>query len=107
MTASEPERDPFAALGDPNRRAILEVLAEGSRSVNEIADELPISRPAVSRHLRLLKEAGLVVDVPDGNRRLYGLQGAGAETMARYMEQIWGEAAARFRIAAENTVDRG
>ena len=83
----------------------MEVLAEGMRSVNEIADHLPISRPAVSRHLRLLKEAGLVVDVAEGNRRLYGLHDAGAETMARYMEQIWGEAATRFRIAVENTDD--
>jgi DNA-binding transcriptional ArsR family regulator len=101
------EPDPFAALGDPNRRAIVEVLAGGIRSVKEIAEDLPISRPAVSRHLKLLKEAGLVVAVAEGNRRVYGLHDAGAEAMARYMEQIWGEAAARFRIVAENTGEAG
>ena len=107
MTRPTPEPDPFAALGDANRRAIVEVLAGGMRSVNEIAGDLPISRPAVSRHLKLLKEAGLVVDVAEGNRRLYGLHDAGAEAMARYMEQIWGEAAARFRIVVENTGEAG
>jgi len=67
--------DPFAALGDPHRRAIVVVLIDGPRSVQEIANVLPISRPAVSRHLRLLKEAGLVVDEPVGARRLYRLDG--------------------------------
>jgi DNA-binding transcriptional ArsR family regulator len=99
--------DPFAALGDPHRRAIVELLTDGDRSVNEIADELPISRPAVSRHLRLLKEAGLVVDRPEGTRRLYSLDDKGAEMMAEYMEQVWGEVVARFRLVAENTSERG
>lgn len=63
-------RDPFDALGDANRRAIVRLLAAGDRSVRELADELPISRPAVSRHLRLLKQAGLVIDRPEGTRRL-------------------------------------
>ena len=62
--------DPFDALGDPHRRAIVEPLGPGGRSVREIADTLPISRPAVSRHLRLLKEAGLVVEEPVGTRRV-------------------------------------
>jgi len=95
--------DPFEALGDPQRRAIVELLRGGERSVQEIADELPISRPAVSRHLRLLKDAGLVVSEPRGTRRLYRLHDEGIEAVQAYLEQVWGEAAARFRIAAENT----
>jgi DNA-binding transcriptional ArsR family regulator len=107
MAAEPLEVDPFAALGDPHRRAIVQILAGGDRSVQEIADGLPISRPAVSRHLRLLKDAGLVLDRADGTRRLYSLHGQGAEMVARYMEQIWGDVAVRFRLAAENTRDRG
>lgn len=103
MTGAASGRDPFAALGDPQRRAIVELLTDGKRSVNEIARELPISRPAVSRHLRLLKEAGLVVDRAEGTSRLYSLDDEGAERMARYMEQVWGDAISRFRIVAENT----
>ena len=95
--------DPFEALGDPQRRAIVELLHGGERSVQDIADELPISRPAVSRHLRLLKDAGLVVSEPRGTRRLYRLHGEGIETVQAYLEQVWGEAAARLWIAAENT----
>ncbi len=107
MAAEPLEIDPFAALGDPHRRAIVQILAGGDRSVQEIADGLPISRPAVSRHLRLLKDAGLVLDRADGTRRLYSLHGQGAELVARYMEQIWGDVAVNFRLAAENTRDRG
>jgi DNA-binding transcriptional ArsR family regulator len=91
------------ALGDPTRRAILEALAGGDLSVREIADRLPVSRPAVSRHLRLLKEAGLVADRPEGTRRVYSLDAAGAEEVRAYLERLWGEAAARFRLVAENT----
>jgi DNA-binding transcriptional ArsR family regulator len=74
--------------------------------VRELADELPISRPAVSRHLRLLKEAGLVSDRPEGTRRLYRLQDEGIEAVRAYLEQVWGEAAARFRLAADNAERR-
>jgi DNA-binding transcriptional ArsR family regulator len=95
--------NPFEALGDPNRRAIVELLGDGDRSVQQLADALPISRPAVSRHLRLLKEAGLVTDRAEGTRRLYRLHGEGIEAARAYLEQVWGEAAARFKIAAENT----
>lgn len=98
-----PAQDPFAALGDASRRAIVSMLADGERSVQELADELPISRPAVSRHLRLLKEAGLVADRPEGVRRMYRLDVAGVDEVREYMEQVWGEAVARFRIATENT----
>ena len=95
--------DPFDALGDANRRAIVELLGQGSRSVQEIADELPISRPAVSRHLRLLKTAGLVVEEPAGTRRIYRLHDEGVDAVRRYLEHVWGEAAARFTLLAENT----
>ncbi|MFL5689134.1 MAG: ArsR/SmtB family transcription factor [Chloroflexota bacterium] len=96
--------DPFEALGDPNRRAIVEILGTGGRSVQELADALPISRPAVSRHLRLLKDAGLVVEEPHGTRRVYRLHDEGVDEVRRYLERVWGEAAVRFRLVAENTV---
>ncbi|WP_308214352.1 ArsR/SmtB family transcription factor [Solirubrobacter ginsenosidimutans] len=94
--------DPFNALGDPNRRAIVELLRTGDRSVQELADALPISRPAVSRHLKLLKDAGLVADHAEGTRRLYRLHEEGVEAVRAYLQQVWGEAAARFKLTAEN-----
>jgi DNA-binding transcriptional ArsR family regulator len=99
-------RDPFDALGDPNRRAIVSLLGEGDRSVRELADALPISRPAVSRHLRLLKEAGLVRDRTEGTRHLYRLHDEGFEEVRSYLDRVWAEAATRFRLAAENTRER-
>jgi DNA-binding transcriptional ArsR family regulator len=71
--------------------------------VREIADQLPISRPSVSRHLRLLTEAGLVTAEPRGTRRLYRLHDEGPQAVRDYLEQVWGDAAARVRLAAENT----
>lgn len=103
MAAESPAADPFAALGDEHRRAIVESLADGGRSVSEIASDLPISRPAVSRHLKLLKEAGLVTDRAEGTRRVYSLDNRGVEAIQSYMLEMWGDAVARFRIAAENT----
>lgn len=90
------------ALGDPNRRAIVEILSGGGQSVQEIADRLPISRPAVSRHLRLLKGAGLVDDHAEGTRRIYRLRDEGVEAIRRYFAEVWSEAIPRFRIVAEN-----
>jgi DNA-binding transcriptional ArsR family regulator len=101
-----PAGDPFEALGDPNRRAIVELLgADGpnGRSVGELAGALPISRPAVSRHLRLLKDAGLVVEEPRGTRRIYRLHDQGLDAVRAYLDRVWGDAAARFRLVAENT----
>lgn len=95
--------DPFDALGDPNRRAIVELLGSGGRTVREIADSLPISRPAVSRHLRLLKDAGLVIDEARGTRRIYQLQAQGVQAVEAYLTQVWGDAATRFKLLAENT----
>ena len=94
--------DPFDALGDPHRRAIVELLRTGDRSVRELADELPISRPAVSRHLKLLKDAGLVTDRAEGTRRLYRLHDEGIEAVQAYLQQVWGDAAARFKLLADN-----
>jgi DNA-binding transcriptional ArsR family regulator len=94
------------ALGDPNRRAILEILGDGERSVAEIAGSMPISRPAVSRHLRILNAAGLVADRAEGTRRLYGLRADGAAAVRRFLADVWGDAMARYRIAVENTEPR-
>ncbi|MGZ4729751.1 MAG: ArsR/SmtB family transcription factor [Acidimicrobiales bacterium] len=106
MASTAPSGDPFEALGDPNRRAILELLSGEGRSVQQLADALPISRPAVSRHLRLLKEAGLVAEEPQGTRRIYRLQDQGVEAVEAYLTQVWGEAVMRFRLTAENTTPR-
>jgi DNA-binding transcriptional ArsR family regulator len=97
--ASAPSGDPFEALGDSNRRAIVELLGaaaaagDDGRSVQDLADALPISRPAVSRHLRLLKHAGLVMEEPRGTRRIYRLHDEGIEVVRSYLERVWGEAA--------------
>ena len=95
------------ALGDPTRRAIVEILGRGGRSVQELADRLPVSRPAVSRHLRLLKQAERVTDHPDGTRRVYELRRDGIDAIRRYVEQVWAEAEQRFRLVAENTTPPG
>ena len=106
MASSLPGGDPFGALGNPQRRAIVELLASRPRSVQELADGLPISRPAVSRHLRVLSTAGLVRDEQVGTRRLYRLQETGGIAGVRgYLEDVWGEAAIRFRLFAENTAE--
>jgi DNA-binding transcriptional ArsR family regulator len=98
-----PTADPFEALGDANRREILRLLSEGDLTVGKLADSLPISRPAVSRHLRLLKTAGMVAERAEGTRRIYHLRSEGAEAVRAYLEAIWGSAVVRFRIIAENS----
>jgi DNA-binding transcriptional ArsR family regulator len=107
VTQSARSADPFEALGDPTRRELLRQLADGDRSVTELAGTVPISRPAVSRHLRVLKEAGLVEEAPRGTRRIYHLREEGIEAVRAYLEQVWGDAATRFRLTAENTRKRG
>lgn len=107
MSAPRPAGDPFDALGDPNRRAIVELLRAQERSVQELADLLPISRPAVSRHLRLLKQAGLVLERPRGARRIYALHDQGIQAVRAYLERVWGDAADRFRAVADGTGDAG
>jgi DNA-binding transcriptional ArsR family regulator len=101
--AARPTGDPFDALGDPNRRAIVELLGDRPRSVRDLADALPISRPAVSRHLRLLRAAGLVLEEPQGARRIYRLHDEGVDAVQAYLRQVWGDAIGRFRLVAENT----
>jgi len=96
----------FEALSDANRREILRILSGGDKPVREIADAMTISRPAVSRHLRLLKDAGMVAERAEGTRRIYYLQERGIEAVREYLERVWGEAAARFRLLAENTEAR-
>jgi DNA-binding transcriptional ArsR family regulator len=90
------------ALGDPTRRKIFEQLRWGPRAVGEIANELPISRPAVSQHLRVLKEAGLVTERRAGTRRLYRLDPDGLGELRDYFDDFWSEALAAFKAAAEN-----
>jgi DNA-binding transcriptional ArsR family regulator len=96
----------FEALGDAHRREILALLGDGDRAVHELASSLPISRPAVSRHLRLLKEAGLVGEEAVGTSRIYHLREDGLDAVRRYVESVWGEAATRFRLFADNVDGR-
>ena len=95
-------RVPIDALGDPTRRAILERLLAGPSSVGEIARELPVSRPAVSQHLRVLKEASLVTERADGTRRLYRLDPTGLAELRAYLEGFWTRALADFKEAADD-----
>ncbi len=88
------------ALADPTRRTIFERLAESPSAVGELARELPVSRPAVSQHLKVLKSAGLVIDQPVGTRRVYSVNAAGIETIRDYFDQFWRQALVRFRAAA-------
>lgn len=89
------------ALGDPTRRAVLELLRRGAQPVGEIARNLPVSRPAVSQHLRVLKEAGLVRDRREGTRRLYSVDGRGLSALRTYLETYWDTALAAFKETAE------
>jgi DNA-binding transcriptional ArsR family regulator len=89
------------ALGDPTRRAIVERLAAGPLPVGRLADGLPVSRPAVSQHLRVLKHAGLVTDEAVGTRRLYRLDPRGIATVRGFVEQFWTHALAAYKDAVE------
>jgi DNA-binding transcriptional ArsR family regulator len=89
------------ALGDPTRRAIFERLRRGPSSVGELAAELPVSRPAVSQHLRVLREAGLVTERRDGTRRIYRIEPHGLAELRDYIESFWDDALAAFAAAAE------
>jgi DNA-binding transcriptional ArsR family regulator len=93
--------EPLNALGDPTRRAIFEQLAEGPKPVGELAKALPVSRPAVSQHLKVLKSAGLVSDRPLGTRRVYRIDPAGMVALRAYFERFWDRALADFQAAAE------
>lgn len=95
----------LAALGDPTRRSIFERVAAGPRPVVEIARGLPVSRPAVSQHLKVLKDAGLVTDRKEGNRRVYQLDPHGVGALRDYFSEFWNRALAAFREAAEKEED--
>lgn len=86
--------DALGALGDPTRRAIFELLAARPRAVGELARELPVSRPAVSQHLKVLKEVALVTDSADGTRRLYRVDPRGVHALRDYLDQLWDNALA-------------
>src|SRR5437763_1979947 len=95
------QTDGFSALADPTRRAIFERLAERPGAVSEIAGELPVSRPAVSQHLKVLKDAGLVVDRPDGTRRIYQVDPEGVAALRAYLDTFWNRGLAAFKAAVE------
>jgi DNA-binding transcriptional ArsR family regulator len=91
----------FAALADPTRRTIFERVAARPCAVGELAREMPVSRPAVSQHLRVLKQAGLVTDRAAGNRRIYELDPSGVRTLRTYLDGFWNQSLAAFKAAAE------
>jgi DNA-binding transcriptional ArsR family regulator len=91
------------ALGDPTRRAVFERLASGPLAVVDIARTLPVSRPAVSQHLKVLKDAGLVTDRAEGTRRLYAVDREGLSAIREYFDRFWDEALDAFRRAAEES----
>jgi DNA-binding transcriptional ArsR family regulator len=92
---------PLEALGDPTRRQVFELLRSGPRSVGQLADELPVSRPAVSQHLRVLEDAGLVVHTKAGTRHLYEVDAGGVGALRDWVDGFWNEALARFKAAAD------
>lgn len=91
----------FLALADPTRRQVFERLAEGPRAVGELAEGLPVSRPAVSQHLKVLKAAGLVTDRADGARRVYRIDPAGLGQMRAWLDRFWDVALDAFKAEAE------
>jgi DNA-binding transcriptional ArsR family regulator len=93
----------WTALGDPTRRAIFERLLEGPSAVSALAGELPVSRPAVSQHLKVLKEAGLVADRAEGTKRLYRLEPDGIAAVRAYLDRMWSDALKSFAELAERT----
>lgn len=98
-------QDAFSALADPTRRQVFERIAKRTLSVQEIADGLPVSRPAVSQHLKVLQDAGLVSVRKDGTRRLYRIDPRGLEAMRNYLDRFWDRALAAFKAAAEKETD--
>ena len=97
------QEDPWTALGDPTRRAIFERIANRPCAVGEIARELPVSRPAVSQHLKVLKDAGLVIDHPVGTRRIYSLNRVGVGALRADLERFWRKALTAYKQVVEQT----
>lgn len=98
--------EPLTVLGDPTRRAIFERLAAGPMAVGAIARDLPISRPAVSQHLRVLKQAGLVMDRPEANRRIYSIDQSGVAELRAYFDRFWTQALMAYQTAAEQSTGK-
>lgn len=96
----------FAALADPTRREVFERLAQGPCAVGEIARGLPVSRPAVSQHLKALKAAGLVIDRADGARRIYQIDPQGLGAIRAWLDRFWDEALEAFKAEAERSDDK-
>jgi DNA-binding transcriptional ArsR family regulator len=94
----------LTALADPTRRAIFERLARSPSAVGDLAREFPVSRPAVSQHLKVLKSAGLVTDQAAGTRRVYSVDAAGVAAVREYFEQFWQQSLASFRTAASQPI---
>jgi DNA-binding transcriptional ArsR family regulator len=94
-------QDAWTALGDPTRRAIFERIAERPQAVGELARDVPVSRPAVSQHLKVLKEARLVADRPAGNRRIYRLDPSGLDALRVQLDQFWTKALAAYKEVVE------
>jgi DNA-binding transcriptional ArsR family regulator len=103
----ETYRSGWAALGDPTRRSIFERLAERPQAVGELARELPVSRPAVSQHLKVLKEAGLVVGRREGNRRIYQLHTRGISALRADLDRFWTQALSAYKEAVEQRAEEG
>jgi DNA-binding transcriptional ArsR family regulator len=99
------QSDAWIALGDPTRKAIFELLVERPRAVVDLAGELPVSRPAVSQHLRVLKDAGLVVDEPVGTRRVYRVQPDGLAALRADLERFWGKALVAYKAVVEQATE--
>jgi DNA-binding transcriptional ArsR family regulator len=97
--------DAWTALGDPTRRAIFEQLVERPRAVGELAAAFPVSRPAVSQHLRVLKDARLVIDRPAGNRRIYEVDPTGLGALRADLERFWGQALANYKAVVEQRAE--
>jgi DNA-binding transcriptional ArsR family regulator len=97
--------DVWTALGDRTRKAIFEQLLERPCAVVELANELPVSRPAVSQHLRVLKDAGLVIDRPLGTRRIYRVDTDGLAALRADLERFWGQALAAYKTAVEQSTE--
>ena len=97
----------LAALADPTRRRVFERLKRGPLPVGAIARGLPVSRPAVSQHLKVLKGAGLVADRPDGNRRVYYIDPAGLGALRAWLDQFWDQTLAAFQAEIERDRKRG
>ena len=96
----------FQALADPTRRAVFERLRSGPRSVKALAHGMPVSRPAVSQHLKVLKEAGLVADRPEGNRRVYYVDPDGLGALRGWLDQFWDAALAAFQAEVEASAEK-